>query len=61
MIAFLENRHGNFAKMKIFVPLLIEIADGLANCFRLKKRKTGYFLHRDIEEVDPRFSSKVYP
>jgi hypothetical protein len=43
--------------MKLFVPVIIEKSNDSMTHLRLKGRKMKYFLHRDIEVVNPRFSS----
>jgi hypothetical protein len=57
---FFKSIDKDFTIMKFFVPLKIEIENGSMNYLCLKGRKAKYFLHRDIEEVGPHFSSKVY-
>jgi hypothetical protein len=56
---FFKNRHGNLIKMTFFTPWIIEVGNDVDVVFFLAVEKTGYYPHRDMDEADPRFSSKV--
>jgi len=46
--------------MKIFVPLIIKIGNRSVTGNRLMGGENQYYLHRGVDGVDPRFSSRLY-
>lgn len=46
-LAFLLKPDRNFAKMKLFVPVIIENVNDSMNHLRSKGKKKRYYLHRD--------------